>query len=82
MSLVFPLSLLVDGSVGLQSKIRDSPRADKEPLELSLGPITRAQTKSFKEAVSDLVDQLWGETIVGHIECSWTSSPSMPCNLL
>ncbi|KAH1097484.1 hypothetical protein J1N35_014405 [Gossypium stocksii] len=47
-----------------------------------MGPITRAQAKRFKEAISSLIDQFWGEAIVGFIDRSWVCTPCVPCNLL
>ncbi|KAA3487694.1 Transposon Ty3-I Gag-Pol polyprotein [Gossypium australe] len=32
-----------------------------EPIELPLGPITRARAKKFKEAISCYIDRIWGE---------------------
>jgi len=58
------------------------PSSSKEPLELPQGPITRSRAKQFKEAVSALVDQVWGETLVGRIEEAWTNPMSFPCTLL
>ena len=58
------------------------PSSSKEPLELPQGPITRSRAKQFKEAVSALVDQVWGETLVGRIDEAWTNSMSLPCTLL
>ncbi|KAH1122594.1 hypothetical protein J1N35_005754 [Gossypium stocksii] len=61
---------------------QDQPKAAVEPMELPTGPITRARAKKFKEAVAALIDRVWGETVARFIERSWTSNPSMPCNLL
>ena len=58
------------------------PSSSKEPLELPQGPITRSRAKQFKEAVSALVDQVWGETLVGRIDEAWTNSMSLPCTLI
>ena len=58
------------------------PSSSKEPLELPQGPITRSRAKQFKEAISALVDQVWGETLVGRIDEAWTNSMSLPCTLL
>ncbi|KAH1040032.1 hypothetical protein J1N35_041775 [Gossypium stocksii] len=61
---------------------RSTPSSSKDPLELPQGPITQARAKLFKEAISALVNQVWGETMAGHIERAWTSSMKLPCNLL
>ncbi|KAH1098324.1 hypothetical protein J1N35_015245 [Gossypium stocksii] len=61
---------------------RVTPSSSKEPMELPQGPITRAQVKHFKKAISALVDQVWGEDLAGHIEEAWASPTSSPCNLL
>ena len=58
------------------------PSSSKEPLELPQGPITRSRAKQFKEAVSALVDQVWGKTLVGRIDEAWTNSMSLPCTLI
>lgn len=39
---------------------RVTSSSSKEPLELPQGPITQARAKRFKEAISALVDQVWG----------------------
>ncbi|KAK5840090.1 hypothetical protein PVK06_008959 [Gossypium arboreum] len=57
-------------------------RAAVEPIELPIGPITRARSKRFKEAISGLVDRIWGEAIAGLVYQSWTSSSCVPCSLL
>ncbi|KAK5802805.1 hypothetical protein PVK06_030428 [Gossypium arboreum] len=56
--------------------------ANEDPLELPVGPITRARAKRFKDATIALVDRVWGETVAGLLESSWTSKPSKPCILL
>ncbi|KAK5785500.1 hypothetical protein PVK06_040091 [Gossypium arboreum] len=56
--------------------------ANEDPLELPVGLITRARAKRFKDATTTLVDRVWGETVAGLLESSWTSKPSKPCILL
>ncbi|KAG8481073.1 hypothetical protein CXB51_025807 [Gossypium anomalum] len=56
--------------------------ASEDPLELPVGSITRARAKRFKDATTTLVDRVWGETIAGLFESSWTSKPIKPCILL
>ncbi|KAG8482833.1 hypothetical protein CXB51_024109 [Gossypium anomalum] len=56
--------------------------ANEDPLELHVGPITRARAKRFKDATTTLVDRVWGETVAGLFESSWTSKPIKPCILL
>ncbi|KAK5770644.1 hypothetical protein PVK06_046797 [Gossypium arboreum] len=64
------------------AKSQELPRAIMDPLELPLGPITRAWSKRLKDATTSLVDRVWGKTVAGLLESSWTSKPSKPCNLL
>ncbi|KAK5785596.1 hypothetical protein PVK06_040197 [Gossypium arboreum] len=45
-----------------------------KPIELPLRTITRTRAKKFKEAIASYLDRIWGETITGHIDHSWTSS--------
>ncbi|KAK5772708.1 hypothetical protein PVK06_049002 [Gossypium arboreum] len=61
---------------------RNAPTSNKDPLELPQGPITRVRAKQFKEAISAIVNQVWGEALAGQIERAWTSSTRTPCNLL
>ena len=56
--------------------------ANEDPLELPVGPVTRTRAKRFKDATTALVDRVWGETVAGLLESSWTSKPSKPCILL
>ncbi|KAG8485858.1 hypothetical protein CXB51_019213 [Gossypium anomalum] len=56
--------------------------ANEDPLELPVRPITRARAKRFKDATTTLVDRVWGETVAGLFESSWTSKPIKPCILL
>ncbi|MBA0858191.1 hypothetical protein Goshw_022673 [Gossypium schwendimanii] len=51
-------------------------------FELPKGPITRARAKKFKDAISTLVDRVWGESVAGLLERSWTSNMSKPYILL
>ncbi|KAH1122106.1 hypothetical protein J1N35_005266 [Gossypium stocksii] len=51
-------------------------------LTRAKGPITRARAKQFKEAISALVNQVWGEVLVAEIERVGTSSTKCPCNIL
>ncbi|XP_040966549.1 uncharacterized protein, partial [Gossypium hirsutum] len=48
--------------------------ANEDPLELPVGPITRARAKRFKDATTALVDRVWGEIVAGLLESSWTKS--------
>ncbi|KAK5840091.1 hypothetical protein PVK06_008960 [Gossypium arboreum] len=57
-------------------------RVGTEPIELPIRPITRARAKRFKEAISGLIDRIWGEAVAGLIDQSWTSSSCVPCSLL
>ncbi|KAH1115395.1 hypothetical protein J1N35_008773 [Gossypium stocksii] len=60
---------------------QESSVANMDPLELLVGPITRARAKRFKEAISALVDQVWAESITSLLESLWISTSSYPCNL-
>ncbi|KAK5825601.1 hypothetical protein PVK06_020457 [Gossypium arboreum] len=51
-------------------------------MVLPQGPITWARAKQFKEAISTLVNQVWGEALAGEMERAWTSSTKCPCNIL
>ncbi|KAH1064868.1 hypothetical protein J1N35_029855 [Gossypium stocksii] len=65
-----------------KAKSQELSRADNDPLELPLGPITRARAKRFKDATLALVDRVWGKIIANFIENSWTSKPSKQCMFL
>ncbi|XP_040948647.1 uncharacterized protein [Gossypium hirsutum] len=56
--------------------------ANDVSLELPKGPITRARAKKFKDAISALVDRVWGESVAGLFESSWTNKMSKSCTLL
>ena len=56
--------------------------ANDVSLELPKGPITRSRAKQFKEAVTALVNKIWGEILVGHSEEARTNSKNTPCTLL
>ncbi|KAH1039159.1 hypothetical protein J1N35_040902 [Gossypium stocksii] len=61
---------------------RSAPSLSKDSIVLPQGPITRARAKQFKEAILALVNQVWGEVLVGEIERVGTSSVKCPCNIL
>ncbi|KAH1082790.1 hypothetical protein J1N35_022551 [Gossypium stocksii] len=61
---------------------KDSSKIAIDPIELPMRPITRARAKRFKEAISGLIDQVWGETVAGLIDRAWACTPCIPCNLL
>ncbi|XP_012439912.1 uncharacterized protein LOC105765390 [Gossypium raimondii] len=55
--------------------------ANEPSLELPKRPITRARAKKLKDAILALVDWVWGESLAGLLESSWTSKTSNPCTL-
>lgn len=61
---------------------KDSTKSAFQPIELPTGSITRVRAKRFKEAISGLVDQVWGEALTGLIDRAWECSTWSPCNLL
>ncbi|KAH1073206.1 hypothetical protein J1N35_025534 [Gossypium stocksii] len=61
---------------------KDSTKTSCDPIELPMRPITRAQTKRFKEAITGLIDQVWGDAVVRLIDQAWACTPCVPCNLL
>ena len=38
----------------------------KDPLHVSVGPITRARSKMIKEALSGLIKEIWAGSKTGH----------------
>jgi hypothetical protein len=38
----------------------------KDPLHVPAGPITRARFKKIKEALNGLVQEIWGDSKIGH----------------
>ncbi|KAH1046907.1 hypothetical protein J1N35_037691, partial [Gossypium stocksii] len=53
-----------------------------DPIELPMGPITRARANKFKKAILSLIDQVWGETVARFIDRVWACTPCVPYNLL
>ncbi|XP_016700284.1 uncharacterized protein [Gossypium hirsutum] len=56
--------------------------ANDTSIDLTKGPNTRARAKKFKDAISALINRVWGESVAGLIENSWTSKMSKSCTLL
>jgi len=38
----------------------------KDPLHVPAGPITRARFKKIKEALNGLIQEIWGDSKIGH----------------
>ena len=38
----------------------------KDPLHVPVGPITRARSKKIKEALNELIQDIWANSTMGH----------------
>jgi hypothetical protein len=38
----------------------------KDPLQVSVGPITRARSKKIKKALNELIQKIWADFKTGH----------------
>ncbi|KAH1091066.1 hypothetical protein J1N35_018323 [Gossypium stocksii] len=62
--------------------LRSSSSSNSDPIELSKGPMTRAQAKHLQEAASVLFAQLWNENEL-HVKEEVRVNPSMnPCTFV
>ena len=41
-------------------------KAFKDPLHVSVGPITTARSKKIKEALNGLIQEIWADSNTGH----------------
>ena len=41
-------------------------KAFKDPLHVSVGPITKARSKKIKEALNGLIQEIWADSNAGH----------------
>ena len=41
-------------------------KAFKDPLHVSVGPITKARSKKIKEALDGLIQEIWADSNTGH----------------
>lgn len=53
------------------------PKALQDPLQLSIGPITRARDKKFKEALYGLIRGLWNNGQANHIQDGTNPFPKL-----
>ena len=44
----------------------ENQQAFKDPLHVSVGPITKARSKKIKEAINGLIQEIWVNSNVGH----------------
>ena len=44
----------------------ENQQAFKDPLHVSVGPITRARSKKIKEALNGLIQEIWAYSNAGH----------------
>ena len=44
----------------------ENHKAFKNPLHVSLGPITKARSKKIKEALNELIQEIWVDSNAGH----------------
>ena len=44
----------------------ENQQAFKDPLHVLVGPITRARSKKIKEALNELIYEIWADSNVGH----------------
>ncbi|KAH1073198.1 hypothetical protein J1N35_025526 [Gossypium stocksii] len=55
--------------------VKDPIKTACNQIELPMGPITRARANRFKEAISGLIDQVWGEVVARFIDRAWACTP-------
>ncbi|KAH1130456.1 hypothetical protein J1N35_001834 [Gossypium stocksii] len=53
-----------------------------EPIELPIRPLTHAQAQKFKEAITGIIDRVWGEVVIRLIDQAWACTPCVPYNML
>ena len=49
-----------------EMKNDENQQAFKDPLHVSVGPITKARSKKIKEALDGLIQDIWADSNTGH----------------